>query len=363
MEKLNNLIKSIKEANLDALLISSEYSRYWLSELNSTAGWILCTNCGERILIIDGRYYFGLKANFPKNITKIVLATDYYTELKDLLNKEQIKNLGFESEYLTYQSYINLKSKIEIKNLNLVPFKTIQLRMIKSEHEIEKLKKAANIITNIHQELEAFIKPGLTETDVANHIVFLSQKYNADGLSFPSIVAWTKNAANPHYHPSSNQKIKENGIVLVDMGVYYQGFASDMTRVFFVGDKTKIDQKIFEIYQIVKEAQQIGVDLVKPGVRTSEIHKQVFNHIESKGYGKYFIHRTGHGLGIEVHELPNVADYDNTILKPGMVVTIEPGIYLPEVGGIRIEDDVLVGPNGPIVLTKNATKEINFIKN
>ncbi|CAG8749054.1 9349_t:CDS:2, partial [Ambispora leptoticha] len=190
-----------------------------------------------------------------------------------------------------------------------------KLRAIKTEKEIKRMRQAAQITDQTYQKVLKLIKPGMSEKELAKLIRHVFEEFGAEELSFDTIVVSGKNGALPHGQPS-DKLIKEGELITIDFGCKYQEYCSDFTRTF-----------------------ALGIQAVKPGIKCSEIDQIVRDYIQQKGYGKYFIHSTGHGLGIEVHEAPSVSARDNTVLQPGMVITIEPGIYIPELGGVRIEDE------------------------
>ncbi|SYV97839.1 Xaa-Pro aminopeptidase [Mycoplasmopsis edwardii] len=180
---------------------------------------------------------------------------------------------------------------------------------------------------------------------------FLLKKHGGDKEGFDEIIASAASSAEPHHHPT-DKLIEDNNLLKVDFGAKYKGYTADITRTFFIGDEAKANPKAKEILQIVKEAAALGRKAVRPGVKTSDIDRICRDYIASKGYAEYFTHSTGHGLGIDVHELPSVSSRAETVLEPGMIITVEPGIYIEGLGGARIEDDVLVTENGYYVFSR-----------
>ncbi|CAI2162215.1 12447_t:CDS:2 [Funneliformis geosporum] len=279
-----NTEEIIKNNNLDALFFFSPENRFWLTDFQSSLGFLFIIG-KEKYLLVDGRYI---------------------TDAQKKLNHKQV----------------------EIR-LWKIGIETNKIRMVKTKKEITRMSQAAQITDRVYQRVLKLVKIGMSEKDLAKLIHSSFEEMGAEGLSFDTIVVSGKNGALPHGQPS-DKIIKEGELITVDFGCKYQGYCSDFTRTFAVGKE--INPKLKEIYQIVKEAH--------------EIDQIVRNYIQQKGFGEYFIHSTGHGLGIEVHEAPSVSSRDNTILQPGMVITIEPGIYIPDLGGVRIEDDVLVTKTG-----------------
>lgn len=353
--------KLLNKEKLDALLITSNENRFWYSGFSSTAGFILVTKT-KAFFILDNRYFEA--ANKPaacKNINEFILLSSVYEQINDLIKKENIKILGLEKEYITYQNFDIFTEKL---TTSLKPVNVQHLRMIKDISEIRKIKKAAQIGDRVFNKLLKKInlskvkKGKVSERDIEQIIVNLMLKYGAMKPSFDTIVASGARSSMPHAKVS-NKKIAENEIITCDFGVIYEGFCSDMTRTFVVGKE--VDKKLQEIYNIVYEAQQKGIEAIKPGVKCSDIDNICRKYIEEKGYGEYFVHGTGHGVGIEIHEDPYINNKDNTLLAAGMVVTVEPGIYIPEFGGVRIEDDILVTKNGYKVLTSSPSKDLIYL--
>lgn len=218
---------------------------------------------------------------------------------------------------------------------------TRELRMRKDEKEIKLMKKAAEIVDKVFYEIINRDLIGKSEKQVALEIEFLIREL-ADGVSFSPIVASGKNAANPHHKPSE-RKIRRGDFVILDFGAKYKGYCSDITRTVAVGET---NEKLKEIYETVREAQERAFQSVREGIEAKKVDKAAREYISQKGYGDYFIHRTGHGLGLEVHEEPYISQTSDRILESGMTFTIEPGIYIPNLGGVRIEDDVVVKKKG-----------------
>ena len=223
-----------------------------------------------------------------------------------------------------------------------------QMRRIKSEDEIKFMGEAVRIAECALSSTIMAIKPGVTEKEIAGRLVGrLLQEGSDPELPFFPIVSFGENAANPHATPT-NRTLNSGDIILIDWGANHQGYFSDITRVFAMGDlRPEIDQ----IAKFVQDANAAARAAVKPGIPASDVDHAARQVIEDAGYGEYFFHRTGHGLGLETHEEPNISKFDQTILEPGMTFTIEPGIYLPKRGGVRIEDDIVVTEDGGLSLT------------
>jgi len=227
------------------------------------------------------------------------------------------------------------------------------LRLLKSPSEIEKMRAAARLISKVFEQVVPLIRPGVTELDLAAEIDYRMRKLGASGPSFETIVASGPRAALPHARPTS-KRLRRNELVVLDAGAILADYCSDITRTVFVGRATN---QVKMWYRAVLDAQQAGIAACEPEVESAEPDAAARRVLESQGLGKYFVHSTGHGVGLEIHEAPRLAKGQKAKLQAGMVVTIEPGIYVEGVGGIRIEDDVAIHANRTEVLT-TATREL-----
>ncbi|QGS52118.1 aminopeptidase P family protein [Spiroplasma tabanidicola] len=350
------LNKILEETNSDAILLYSPQNRYWFSRFPSSLGYLLYTK-QKSYLYLDGRYITAAReSEMLINIDEL----ETYRNVFDLLNKKikenNVKKLLIESDwvYLNEAEIFKKRLEAEVEGYNFS-----RVRMVKDEWEVAQVRKACDITHQVFLDVLEFVKPGMKETDLARFVSDSFLKHGAQKLSFDTIVASGENGSKPHAVPSE-RVLKEGDFVTLDMGCYFNGYASDQTRTFALGNDN--NAKLKEIYDIVYNSQQAGIDAIKPGVLGAEIHKICFDYIENKGYGEYFTHGTGHGLGIEIHEAPNNSSADKTPLAPGMCVTVEPGIYIPGIGGVRIEDDILVTEEGHDYLT-TPLRELQIVKN
>lgn len=339
--------KIFSEYKLDVIISTSEQTRLWYTKINTSAGFLFIEaqqNKKNSTLIIDGRYIETAKKSAQNVRVKLLKQNT----LKDFAHKKRQKYrvIGLEKEYLTLGEHEKFTKLFPYAQFIL--FSGQSLRIIKSVEEIQLMKKAGEISLKALNKLKRFIKPGITEKALDIKLETYLRELGADKSSFDAIIASGHRSSLPHGRASS--KTLENGeLVTIDFGAYFKGYAADITRTFHVGKVT--DKKLLEIEKIVTQAQQLGIKAIKPGITTGEIDKICRDYIEKMGYGKYFVHSTGHGLGIDVHELPYVAKQNKTVLKPGMVITVEPGIYIPNFGGIRLEDDILVTNDGHEILS------------
>lgn len=338
----NKVLENILEKNkVDALLIFSKQNRFWYSNFLNSSGYLYFSK-KRQILFLDERYMTDVKGK-TSNV-EIVIVKDVIKDIATVINSLSDNRIGFEKEYTTLDFLEMFEKNI---NAELIPVSVREIRMIKDKNEIELLSTAAQIGDQSLKNIIHKIKPGITENEIEDYLFEEFKKLKADKIFPRAVITSGIRGALPHGKPT-DKIIENNQFITIDFGCVYKGFCSDMTRTIKIGEP---DKKLCDIYQVVKEAQQKGIEKVKPGVMASQIHQECFDHINQKGYGKYFLHQTGHGIGIEVHETPRIANYDNTILKEGMVFTIEPGIYISGLGGVRIEDMILVTGDGYKLLT------------
>jgi Xaa-Pro aminopeptidase len=350
MGKLTKLRESFAENQIDALLITSGYNRRYITGFTGTAGVAIITN-DQAVFITDFRY----TQQAQKEITgfEIVQHTKPIMEEVGIqLEKMGVKSVGFEKDDLSYALFEIYQKAVKSE---LVPVSGLveKIRLIKTEQEIKIIKVAANIADAAFNHIITYITPGKTELEVSNELEFFMRKQGASSSSFDIIVASGLRSALPH--GVATEKIIEKGdFVTLDFGALYNGYISDLTRTVAIGEPS---EQLKEIYQIVLDAQMKSLDEIKPGMTGIQADAVARDHIKSKGYGEAFGHSLGHGIGLEVHEGPGLSFRSNTVLEPGMVITIEPGIYVPGVGGVRIEDDTVVTSTGNEKLT-HSTKEL-----
>src|SRR3990167_1782686 len=344
---MNSLIqKYIKDHKVDGFLITDKANVRYLTGFTGSNGQIFITDKKGEFLT-DGRYITQASEEVSKDFS-CRFYRKMYKEIAEIVsNKGKTKRLLFEPGALTVKGLNQYKELT--KGITWVPLKEegAALRIKKNRNEINILKKAAKIAHTALEKVLSEIKPGDVEKDIALALEIGMRKGGADGVSFEPIVASGTRSALPHGR-ASDKKIKSGELLTIDYGSVYKGYCSDETVTVVVG---KADKKQKQIYAIVKDAHDMAVDAIKPGVTCVQIDKIGRDHISKKGYGKNFTHSTGHGVGLEVHELPTIASENKQKLEPGMVITVEPGIYLPGWGGVRIEDMILVTDSGHEVLT------------
>jgi Xaa-Pro aminopeptidase len=350
MEKLIKLRSNFSAKGIDALLITSPFNRRYVTNFTGSAGVVLLTS-EEALFITDFRYVEQAEKQCA-GFTIIQHGASIVEEIAQQIKKYGVQKLGFEQEHLTYSIFTSYKNAIEAE---LIPTSGLveKLRLIKTEAEIKILKEAADIADAAFKHILDFIRPSITELDVANELEFFMRKAGATSSSFDIIVASGYRSALPH-GVASDKLIEKGDFITLDFGAYHKGYVSDITRTVSVGEP---DPKLKQIYEIVLEAQMKGVEGIKPGMTGKEADALTRDYITEKGYGEYFGHSTGHGIGLEVHEGPALSVRSDVILEPGMIVTVEPGIYIPGLGGVRIEDDTLITKDHNETLT-HSTKEL-----
>lgn len=353
--KLKNFLEVY---NIDAVLISSQYSLRYFTGFSGTTGIALAFK-EKRFFFTDFRYIAQAKEQVePKGFTVVKVERGAIDTLAECLKDSGIKRLGIEDKYVTLSQYVEYKEKFENISFVTLGEEFDKLRMIKTQEEIECIKKAVDIADKVFENILGEIKEGVSERDLAALMEFEMKKLGGDGPSFETIVASNERSALPHGVASDKLLVKE-GFVKFDFGVYYNGYVSDMTRTVYLGENPS--EKHLEIYNIVLEAQKLACKSVKAGMKCSDLDKIARDYISEKGYGDNFGHGLGHGIGVYIHEFPSLNGKSDIILQEGMVITIEPGIYIDGFGGVRIEDDVVVRKDFGEILNRTS-KDFLIIK-
>ena len=347
-ENIGKIRRMLKKRGLNGILLYKPENMRYASGFTGSVGYVLITGT-DAIFITDFRYIQQAAAQCDGFE---IIEMNHTKTVTDILNDLRPHHLGIEGDFMTYRQFMKFADKLE--DTYMVPLKCAisKLRSVKMPEEIKNIEKAAHIADKAFEHILKFIKPGLTELDIALELEFFMKKEGADKLSFDSIVASGKRSSLPH-GVASDKIVEAGDMITLDFGCVYNGYCSDMTRTVVLG---KADDKQREIYDIVLKAQVTSLEAVKPGITGAELDAIARGIIGDSGYGQYFGHGLGHGVGLEVHELPHVNARGDVPIKSGMVLTIEPGIYIPDFGGVRIEDLVLVTDSGFRVLSKS-TKE------
>ncbi|GMC02684.1 peptidase M24 [Enterococcus thailandicus] len=350
MVRVEKLRKKMQEENLDSFLVTSPYNLRYLTNFTGTTGLAVIT-LDKAFFITDFRYT-EQAANQAQGFEIIKNVGPIFDEVADLVKRENLNALAFEETTVSFLEYSVLE---EIINAELIPVSGMieELREVKDEEEIAIIEKACSIADMAYDHILKMIRPGMTEIEVANQVDFYMRSLGATSVSFDTIVASGLRSAMPH-GVASDKVIEQGDLITLDFGCYYQGYVSDMTRTFAIGDP---GEKLKEIYQIVLDAQLAVLDAAKPGLTGIQLDAVARDYITKYGHGEAFGHSTGHGIGLEIHEGPNVSSRAEKQFVPGNVITDEPGIYLPGIGGVRIEDDLLITKEGNRVLT-HSPKEL-----
>lgn len=316
-----------------------------------SAGYVLI-GLEDAYFLTDNRYELVAKATIKEY--EIVITTKIIDTLQELVAKHQITQLYFDP-VISFGEY----EQFQALEVALLPFGKFleDLRMVKTEVELEKMIQSAHIADLAFEHMMKEFKLGMTELDVANLLESKMFELGASSLSFESIVASGVRGSMPHGR-ASDKVIEDGDLVTCDFGCYYNDYASDMTRTFGVG---KVDAKLIEIYNLVLEAQLAGVAVARAGVSCFDVDAACRKVITDAGYGEYFTHGTGHGLGLDVHEAPSVSKMSKHILSVGNTITVEPGIYIEGLGGVRIEDDLYILEDGNKILN-NTSKQLQIIE-
>lgn len=339
IEKLQALL------DVDAMLITSPVDLYYLTGLELSAGKLLVSKSSSELLV-DGRYFETAKSHSP-----VPVFLESQSVFRDMIKR--YKFVAIDSDKTSLQTFLDLQSYGKDWGVEFLPRKgwLTQLRAIKDPEEIALLKKAAELGSLGYDFLLTKLSEGVTEQELALELEWFWRKRGAKGVAFDPIIAFGPNSSKPHYRAGSTE-LGMDQPVLLDIGVELSKYHSDMTRMAVIG---KMDRKMEEIYSIVKEAHERAVACLRPGVSIASVDEAARGFITSKGYGEQFSHSLGHGIGLEVHEFPTIRKNRETealYLQEGMVITIEPGIYLPGLGGVRLEDTLVITKMGSENLTR-----------
>ena len=347
MFNLQNKFSGILKSKNDCVIISSPENRRYFTGFNSSDGFLVITN-DEAIFFTDSRYIEA--AQNQVTVCKSVLLRRVSETIVPYLKEKNIENIYLETERLTVAELNSLKKafdfcKVEAKEE--VDEIINKARVVKTDYEVDCIKKAQKIAEDAFSHILTFIKEGVTEKEIALELDFYMLKNGAEAVSFETIAVSGKNSSMPHGVPT-DKKIENGDFITMDFGAVYNGYHSDMTRTVIVGKPT---EKQKEVYETVLKAQKSALEVLKNGVTGFDADKVARDIIENAGYKENFGHGTGHGVGIEIHESPNLSPYSKATLETGNVVTVEPGIYIPDEFGVRIEDMALITEDGYINLT------------
>ena len=353
-DRILRLRNAMREHGLNAVILKSVTAIRYFSGFTSEDASVVVTE-DRSVLLTDFRYTIQAKAQSGDCCEIMEVAGAAHNEaIKKILADGNVRKMGFEEDYVSFAAY----QVYESFGAELVPFakQLHHLRIVKSQEEIDSLQKAQAIADAAFEELLKTIHPGMTERRVAAELEYICAKLGSEGPSFDTIVGSGPNGAMCHAVPG-DRKLQEGDLVVLDYGCLYNGYHSDMTRTFAVG---KVDPFAEEIYNIVREAQQRALDALKPGITGKELDAIARDYIKEKGYGECFGHSLGHGFGLLIHEAPSASVLGETVFEEGMTITVEPGIYIEDKFGVRIEDCCVVTKDGKLDLVRS-TKELMHI--
>jgi Xaa-Pro aminopeptidase len=352
-ERINRIKGILRDDHLDGILITCLENVHYLSEFTGSDAALVMTET-KGYFLTDSRYT--TQAREEVSGFEIIEYQKKIEGLSDLINDLGLRGIGFEPHNVTYGTYRELAEKISAGELISIDERIRNIRAVKDDEEIGRIKRAIDIASKSLRENIWRITPGTQEREIALELEFSMRRNEAENIAFDTVVASGGRAALPH-GKASEKRIDKGDLVIIDFGSRYRGYYSDETCTFFCG---KLNRRQKEVYQIVKDAHDKAIASIRPGRKAMELDAIARSWIKEAGYGDYFGHGTGHGVGLAVHENPVIGPESKDILEEGMVFTVEPGIYIPGWGGVRIEDMVLVTENGCEVLT-GLSKEIGVI--
>ena len=343
----------LAEKQYDAIIVSSWQNVYYCSSFTGYGDALLLITKDKKFIITDSRYY--VQAEKQSGDYELVKAGAWDRgAVADLILRENIKKVAYEDLAVLYTMYVNFFEKLGVELFGVGDL-FLRSRVIKTPEELAKVEAACDLASAALERTFKYIKAGITEIELAARLEYEMRKAGADKPSFDTIIASGVRGSMPH-GTASTKVIEEGDGVTIDFGAFCDGMCSDMTRTVFVGEPSAEMRKI---YEIVKEAQQTAIDGYKPGMKGKDMDKLARDVIAGYGYGEYFGHSLGHGVGIDVHEGVPVSQRGEQVLEKGMIFSVEPGIYVPGLGGVRIEDLVTIGDNGKLrMITKAPVRDL-----
>jgi Xaa-Pro aminopeptidase len=344
-QRIQRLRDAMATHDVDGYLVSDRMDQIWLTGFTGEDGFVLVTRRAV-VLLTDGRFdeSADIEAPWARKVLRKKRGPEATAKEVGKLN---IERLGFNAALMTVAEHKALTRLCRPARLVAVDDLITPHRAIKDAGEVRRMRNSISIAEKAFQKVRRWLKPGLSEREIAAKLVYEMQRLGAQGETFPSIVASGPNSSIPHAVPGE-RKLKKNEPLLFDWGAHVDFYGSDLTRVVWLGS---IPARLRKVFDVVREAHDAAIDAIRPGMTAHELDAVARKVIEKAGFGKLFNHALGHGLGLVAHEVPRIGKGTETELQPGMVITIEPGVYLPGVGGVRLEDDVLVTKRGGEVLS------------
>lgn len=357
-DRLKRVFDVMASKKLDAVILTDGYNIHYISGYRGHTGCMLIAP-SQSYILTDSRYTEQVTIEAPDAVCVDIGREGYSKTMKGLLTDKvsqgvissRLMRVGFENEHISYRQFKGF-SDVLMQTAELISLdgSINHLRMIKNNDEIEYIERAEQIGDEAFEHIVKYIEEGMAEQEIALELEYTMRRLGASGLSFDTIAASGHNSSLPHAVPTS-RKVSNGDFLTMDFGCVYEGYCSDMTRTVLIGDEPS--EKQIEVYQTVLKAQLEALKLIKPGARCSDVDKCARNIIADSGYGDYFGHGLGHSIGLYIHEEPRLSSRCDELLQPGMLMTVEPGIYLPGEFGVRIEDLVVVTEDGYRNLTKS----------
>lgn len=344
-ERIAGLRAEIARRRLDGYLIQNRMNQYWLTGFTGEDGLVLVT-ARKVVLLTDGRFdeAAGIEAPYAKKVLRKQRTAA--VNAREIL-RHKLDRVGFDPAQMNVAEHGELKKHLKPTRLVAADGIIPPMRLCKDKGEVTAIRKAIDVAEEAFRRLREWIRPGQTERELAARLEYEMRTLGAQGPSFPTIVAIGANSSLPHYE-AGDGVVTDHDPILIDWGAQVNWYCSDLTRMIW---PARSPREMVKINRIVHEAHDHAIAAVRPGMKVHDLDKVARKHITQAGYGPRFSHSLGHGMGLDVHEAPRVGKGTYNVLEPGVVFTIEPGIYLPGIGGVRIEDDVIVTETGCEVLT------------
>lgn len=350
MSRIERLMEELKKEKIGGMFLVTDANIRYLTGFTGSDSYVIITG-NNKYFITDGRYVEQAEKECPgfKVINWRQISKRISRAIGEIIKDSKVQSLGFEKNHMTFEFYTNLAEEVE--ELQLIPTKGVveSIRYVKDDEEIQKIKKACEISENALGKTLEFIKPGVTEKEIAAELEYRIKKQGADGVGFDTILISGKRTSLLHGNPS-NKKIEYGDFITIDFGAKYDGYICDMTRTVVVG---RADEEQKKVYEMIKEALQYATDSIKANISSMIPLKRAKGIVEESGYLDHYYPNLGHGVGLILHEEPFMGPAAEYILEENCVITVEPGIYIPDWGGVRIEDMVLVTKEGVEILTKS----------
>lgn len=351
LARVKQVCRRVGELDLDALLVTNRFDIRYLTGFVGEDSWALLRRRSSIVHVLsDFRFREQIEREAPQ-AKAVMRKTSLSHELAKLAEQYGLSKIGLQADHVTLEQHKSIKKQFRGGRLSAVDDRLLAQRAIKDEKELAAIRRAVNVTQEAYLETLKYLKHGQSEYEIAAYLEYQIRLLGADGVSFPSIVAGATNASLPHAIPGST-KVRQGDVVLFDWGAVVDGYCADLTRVVGLGG---ISPKIREIYQIVLDAHDAAIEVIGPGQQMRAVDAVARQWIGKAGYGPEFGHALGHGIGLQIHEQPVLSSRSRGELEQGNVVTVEPGIYLPGIGGVRIESDVLVTRRGARVLSNLPT--------